>query len=62
MVIRTLNLLVILMRTSLKCLSVGIGSTPSQRELNHLRGIVTNLTGELTSHAESYRLLIEKCK
>ena len=50
------------MRASLKCLSAGTGSTPSQQELNNLRGIVNNFGGELTSQAESYRLLMEKCK
>ena len=50
------------MRTLLKCLSVGTGYTPSQQELNDLRGVVTNLVGELTSQAESHRLLMEKCK
>jgi len=52
----------ILMRTSLKCLSAGTGYTPSQQELNDLRGVVTNLGGELTSQAESYWLLMEKYK
>jgi len=50
------------MHTSLKCLSAGIGYTSSQQELNDLRGVVTNLGGKLTSQAESYRLLMEKCK
>ena len=50
------------MRTLLKCLSVGTSSTPSQQELNDLRGVVTNLGGELSSQAESYRLVMEKCK
>jgi len=50
------------MRTSLKCLSADTGSTPSQQKLNDLRVIVTNLGGELPSQAESYRLLVEKCK
>jgi len=50
------------MRTSLKCLSAGTSSTPLQQELNDLRDVVTNLGGELTLQAESYRLLIEKCK
>ena len=47
---------------SLKCLSAGTSSTPSQQELNDLRGVVTNLGDELTSQAECYRLLMEKCK
>ena len=50
------------MRTSLKCLSAGTGSTPLQQELNELRSVVTNLGGELTSQAKSYRLLMEKYK
>ena len=50
------------MRTSLKYLSAGTDYTPSQQELNDLRGVVTNLGGELTLQAESYRLLMEKCK
>ena len=50
------------MHTSFTCLSVDIGYTPSQQKLNDLRGVVTNLGGELTSRAESYRLLMEKCK
>lgn len=40
----------------------GSGSTPSQQELNELRGVVTNLGGELSSQAGSYRLVMEKCK
>ena len=50
------------MRTSLKCLSAGTGSTLSRQELNDLKGVVTNLGGELSSQAESYWLLMEKCK
>ena len=50
------------MRTLLKCLLAGTGYTSSQQELNDLRGVVTNLGGELTSQTESYRLLMEKCK
>ena len=50
------------MHTSLKCLLVGTGFTQSQQELNDLRGVVTNLGGELTSQAETYRLVMEKCK
>ena len=34
----------------------------SQQELNDLRGVVTNLGVKLTSQAESYRLLMKKCK
>ena len=43
-------------------LSAGTGSMPSQQEMNDLRGVVTNLGVELTSQAESYRLLMEKRK
>ena len=62
MVIHWIYLIAILMRTSLKSLSADTGSTPSQQELNDLRGVVTNLGGELSSQAESYRLVMEKCK
>ena len=50
------------MHTSLKCLSTGTGSTPSHQELNDLRSVVTNLGGELSLQAESYRLVMKKCK
>jgi len=43
-------------------LLAGIYYMSSQQELNHIRRIVTNLGGELTSQAESYQLLMEKCK
>jgi len=50
------------MRTSLKYLSADTGYTPSQQKLNNLGSVVTNLEGELTLQAESYHLLMKKCK
>ena len=41
------------MHTSHKWLSAAIGYMPSQQESNNLRGVITNLGGELTSQAES---------
>jgi len=50
------------MHTLLKCLSAGTDYTSSQQVFNDLRGAVTNLWGELPSQAESWQLLMEKCK
>ena len=43
-------------------LLVGTGYMSSQEELDDLRGVVTNLWGELTLQAKHYRILTEKYK
>jgi len=50
------------MHSSHTWLSVETGYMPSQQELNDLKGVGTNLGGELTSQAESYWLFMEKYK
>ena len=50
------------MHTSHKWLSAGTSYMSFQQKLNDLRGVVTNLGGELTSQVESYQLLMERCK